>query len=72
MLIKNVLGRSILQRTQNTVSGMRELQQIFLHEGILHILVLLNSQEDIIQYFRINFIQVQKKGMEIEGGDILS
>ena len=51
---------------------MRELQQIFLHEGILHILVLLNSQEDIIQYFRINFIQVQKKGMEIEGVDILS
>ena len=72
MLIQNVLGRSILQRTHNTVSGMCELQQIFLHEGILHILVLLNSQEDVFQYFHIFFIQLQKHGMESEGGDILS
>ena len=51
---------------------MCELQQIFLHEGILHILVLLNSQEDVFQYFHIFFIQLQKHGMESEGGDILS
>ena len=42
---------------------MCELQQIFLHEGILHILVLLNSQEDVFQYFHIFFIQLQKHSL---------
>ena len=51
---------------------MCELQQVFLHEGILHILVLLNAQENVVQHFNIIFIQLEKQGMDIEGGDILS